>query len=312
MALEVIEIRDEASGSSAKIAPTFGFNCFEFLAKVDDQTVDVLWSAPDFADGTARASSSGIPLLFPFPGRIKGTRLSWEDRQFEIPEGDGRGNAIHGFVMNRAWRVIEKTDSKVTAEFQAAQDDATLLEQWPTDFKVTATYEISGAALTGTYTIENPSTKPLPFGFGTHPYFKVPIGGESADACEIVVPYTFAWEFKDQLASGNQFNRDTDPFQPMLFKDTQFDNGFGGLECEDGLCTTSIHDPGSGRTIEQQFDDQFDSVVLYNPGHREAFCIEPYTCIPDAFQLRRQGYDGGLRVLAGGDKFETSIRIRVK
>lgn len=312
MALEVIEIRDEETGSSAKIAPTFGFNCFEFIAKIDGQSVDVLWSAPDFADGTARPSSSGIPLLFPFPGRIKGTRLSWEDRQFEIPEGDGRGNAIHGFVMNRAWRIVEQTDSKVTAQFQAAKDDATLLEQWPTDFKVTATYEISGATLTGTYLIENPSEKPLPFGFGTHPYFKVPIGGDSADACEIVVPYTFAWEFKDQMASGNQFNRDTDPFQPVLFKDTQFDNGFGGLECEDGLCTTSIHDPGSGRTIEQQFDDQFDSVVLYNPGHREAFCIEPYTCIPDAFQLRRQGYNGGLRVLASGDKFETSIRIRVK
>ncbi|RCS54582.1 aldose 1-epimerase [Bremerella cremea] len=312
MALEVIEIRDEESGSSAKIAPTFGFNCFEFLAKIEDQAIDVLWSAPDFADGTARPSSSGIPLLFPFPGRIKGTRLSWEDRQFEIPEGDGRGNAIHGFVMNRAWRVTEQTESKVTAEFQAAQDDATLLEQWPTDFKVTATYEISNATLTGSYCIENPSAKPLPFGFGTHPYFRVPIGGASADACEIVVPYTFEWEFKDQLASGNQFNRDTDPFQPMLFKETQFDNGFGGLECEDGLCTTSIHDPASGRTIEQQFDDQFDSVVLYNPGHREAFCIEPYTCIPDAFQLRRQGYDGGLRVLASGDTFETSIRIRVK
>lgn len=312
MALEVIEIRDEETGSSAKIAPTFGFNCFEFIAKIDGQSVDVLWAAPDFADGTARPSSSGIPLLFPFPGRIKGTRLSWEDRQFEIPEGDGRGNAIHGFVMNRAWRIVEQTDSKVTAQFQAAKDDATLLEQWPTDFKVTATYEISGATLTGTYLIENPSEKPLPFGFGTHPYFKVPIGGDSADACEIVVPYTFAWEFKDQMASGNQFNRDTDPFQPVLFKDTQFDNGFGGLECEDGLCTTSIHDPGSGRTIEQQFDDQFDSVVLYNPGHREAFCIEPYTCIPDAFQLRRQGYNGGLRVLASGDNFETSIRIRVK
>ncbi|PQO42254.1 aldose 1-epimerase [Blastopirellula marina] len=312
MSLEIIEIKDPESGSSAKIAPTFGFNCFEFLANVDGQAIDVLWAADDFADGTARPSSSGIPLLFPFPGRIHGTKLSWEDRQFEIPEGDGRGNAIHGFVMNRAWRVTEQTESHVTAEFQASRDDATLMEQWPTDFKVTATYEVSGTALTGTYRIENPSAKPLPFGFGTHPYFKVPIGGESADACEIIVPYTFAWEFKDQMASGNQFNRDTDPFQPILFQDTQFDNGFGGLESEDGLCTTSIHDPGSGRTIEQQFDDQFDSVVLYNPGHREAFCIEPYTCIPDAFQLRRQGYDGGLRVLPAGETFETSIRIRVK
>ncbi|MEW4456107.1 aldose 1-epimerase [Bremerella sp. JC817] len=312
MGLEVVEIRDEATGSFAKIAPGFGFNCFQFVANVDGQEVDVLWKTEDFENGTARPSSSGIPILFPFPGRLKGTKLIWEDREFQLPEGDGRGNAIHGFVLRRAWRVLEKTESKVTAEFQASKDDATLLEQWPTDFKIQATYEISGATLTGTYRIENPSSKPMPFGLGTHPYFNVPVGGESADACEIVVPFTFAWEFKDQLASGNQFNRDSDPFKPMLFKDTQYDNGFGGLECEDGLCTTSIHDPASGRTIVQQFDDQFDSVVLYNPGHREAFCIEPYTCIPDAFQLRRQGYDGGLRVLASGDVFETAIRIKVQ
>ncbi len=312
MSLEVIEIRDAATGSYAKITPGFGFNCFEFVAKVDEQNVDVLWSTKDFVEGTARPSSSGIPILFPFPGRLKGTKLIWEDREFTIPEGDGRGNAIHGFVFNRAWRVVEQTESKVTAEFQASQDDATLLEQWPADFKIQVTYEISGSTLTGTYHVENPGTKPLPFGLGTHPYFNVPIGSDSADDCKIVVPFTFSWEFKDQLASGNQFNRDSDPFDPMLFKDTQFDNGFGGLECEDGLCTTSIHDPGSGRTIEQQFDDHFESVVLYNPGHREAFCIEPYTCIPDAFQLRRQGYDGGLRVLAGGDSFETTVRIRVK
>ncbi|MHC2070706.1 aldose 1-epimerase [Bremerella sp. T1] len=312
MGLEVVEIRDEATGSFAKIVPGFGFNCFQFVANVDGENVDVLWAADDFVAGTARPSSSGIPLLFPFPGRIKGTKLIWEDREFTIPEGDGRGNAIHGFVLNRAWRVTEQTASKISAEFQASEDDATLLEQWPADFKIQASYEISGNTLTGSYRVENPSSKPLPFGLGTHPYFNVPIGGDSADACEIVVPFTFSWEFKDQLASGNQFNRDSDPFDPMLFKDTQFDNGFGGLEFEDGICTTSIHDPKSGKTIEQQFDDQFDSVVLYNPGHREAFCIEPYTCIPDAFQLRRQGYDGGLRVLPGGESFETTIRIRVK
>ena len=30
--------------------------------------------------GDKRASGSGIPLLFPFPGRIQGTALHWDDR----------------------------------------------------------------------------------------------------------------------------------------------------------------------------------------------------------------------------------------
>lgn len=311
MGTKVIEIVDKSSGSSAKIAPELGFNCFAFTAQVEGHAVDVLWAADDFEAGTARPSGSGIPLLFPFPGRLKGTRLTWEGRDYSLPEGDGRGNAIHGFLLHRAWRVTEQSDSKVTAEFSASQDDPALLEQWPADFTATATYRISGATLVGVYRFHNPSDQPLPFGFGTHPYFRVPVGGSSADDCEIVVPYTFEWEFRNQLASGQQFPRETDPFEPMRFGVTQLDNGYGGLRYKDGVCTTSIHDPQSGRTIVQEFDDQFSSAVLYNPGHRQAFCIEPYTCIPDSFQLRAQGKDGGLKVLGPGQTFETTIRIGV-
>ena len=311
MGTQIIEIRDASSGSFAKIAPELGFNCFAFTAHVDGHPVEVLWAADDFTAGTARPSGSGIPLLFPFPGRLQGTRLTWKGREYNLPEGDGRGNAIHGFLLHRAWRVTQQTDSQVTAEFHASQDDPSLLDQWPTDFKATATYQVSEATLTGVYRFENPSDRPLPFGFGTHPYFRVPVGGGSADACEIVVPYTFEWEFQNQLANGNQFPREGDPNQAFPFGSTQLDNGYGGLRYENGICTTSIHDPESGRTIVQQFDDQFTSAVLYNPGHREAFCIEPYTCIPDAFQLQAQGKDGGLRILAPGESFETTIRIRV-
>jgi len=312
MPLDYVEIVDPQSGSSAKICPDIGFNCFEFKAVKDGRSYDVLWATDDFLSGEARPSSSGIPILFPFPGRLKGTNLTWQNREFTIPQGDGRGNAIHGFVFNRPWRVVDQSESKVSAEFQASADDSNLTVQWPADFKIEATYEIVGTALVGTYRISNPDDHALPFGFGTHPYFRVPVGSEDADNCQIVVPYTFEWEFQDQLASGNQFQRDSDPFSPFLFKDSQLDNGYGGLELTDGVCTTSIHDPSSGRTIVQQFDDQFDNAVLYTPGHREAFCIEPYTSIPDAFQLRRQGYSGGLQILDTDETFETSIRIELK
>lgn len=259
-----------------------------------------------------RPSGSGIPLLFPFPGRIQGTTLEWEGKQYQLPEGDGRGNAIHGFALNRPWRVIEQTESRVTAQFQASVDDPQLLECWPADFSLEATYELVGHMLTGTYRAQNPSDTPLPFGLGTHPYFRVPLGGTSAEACEIVVPYTFEWEFQNQLASGNQIPREEGPQQPFPFGETELDNGYGGLALEEGLCTTSIHDPQSGRTLIQTFDGQFSSVVLYTPGHRQAFCIEPYTCIPDAFALHRAGKDGGLRILQPGETFETTVRIGLR
>jgi aldose 1-epimerase len=50
---------------------------------------------------------------------------------------------------------------------------------------------------------------------------------------------------------------------------------------------------------------------VYNPPHREAVCIEPYTTIPDAFTLAERGIEPHLKVLAPGKTFRTRIEIRV-
>ena len=59
-----------------------------------------------------------------------------------------------------------------------------------------------------------------------------------------------------------------------------------------------------------QFDECFRECVVYNPPHREAICIEPYTCAPDAFHLMARGIDTGLRVLEPGAAFRARIEIR--
>jgi aldose 1-epimerase len=69
--MPVLTITDPHTGSTARIAPELGFNCFEFRAMVGGQPVDVLDSLPGFENGQAKASSSGIPILFPFPNRIR-------------------------------------------------------------------------------------------------------------------------------------------------------------------------------------------------------------------------------------------------
>ena len=56
---------------------------------------------------------------------------------------------------------------------------------------------MAGNTLTSDIEIENPDTKPLPFGFGTHPYFRVPLGhGDAED-----VPGTRAG--RHELGPGN-------------------------------------------------------------------------------------------------------------
>ncbi|HEX5447005.1 MAG TPA: hypothetical protein VFW87_24535, partial [Pirellulales bacterium] len=62
----------------------------------------------------------------------------------------------------------------------------------------------------------------------------------------------------------------------------------------------------------QTFDDQFVACVVFNPPHRQAVCVEPYTMIPDPFALLAAGVDPHLRVLAPGGSFRTAIEIRVE
>jgi aldose 1-epimerase len=314
MALETVTISDPVCGSRAKILPGLGFNCYGFSAATPSGPLETLWSAPDFADGTARPTRSGIPLLFPFAGRIRGTSFCFQDREYALEEGDDQGNAIHGFVLNRPWRVTQQAGDRVVGQFHASLDDEAIRERWPADFRITAEYRIAGNILSSQFVIENPDDKPLPFGFGTHAYFRVPLGGSSADDCRVTIPLATSWELEDLLPTGRSAPSPAAAqlARGMRFGDMRLDNIFGGLEFTDRHATASIIDPHSGRTLTQTFGDQFTACVVFNPPHRQAVCMEPYTTIPDPFSLQARGVDPKLRILAPGESFRTSVVIRIE
>ncbi|MDA1054774.1 MAG: aldose 1-epimerase [Planctomycetota bacterium] len=313
MTVENVTLNDPATGARASILPGFGFNCYEFIAKLDGRDVDVIWSVPDFVSGNERPSGSGIPLLFPFPGRLRGTTFQWEGRGYQVEAGDGRGNAIHGFVLNRPWRVIEQSESRVVGRFQASVDDPTILEQWPADFRVTATYELMGNRLASAFVFENPDDKALPCGFGTHPYFRLPLGGSSGDSCIVTVPATKHWELVDMLPTGGctDLEKASAYQQGLRFGEMTFDDVFGGLVFGGDNCVCQIVDPESNARLAMRFDRSFRELVVYTPPHREAVCVEPYSCVPGTVGLDVPGVDFGLRVLQPGESFTSRVELEV-
>ncbi len=313
MTVENVVLRDESTGSRASILAGFGFNCYEFVAKLGEHEVDVLWAAPDFASGNERPSGSGIPLLFPFPGRLRGTSFEWDGRQYQIEAGDGRDNAIHGFVLSRPWRVIEQSDSKVVGQFQASVDDPAILSQWPADFRLTATYELIGNRLSSAFLFENPDDKPLPCGFGTHPYFRLPLGGSKADTCQVTIPAATHWELADMLPTGacTELGRASEYKSGLRFQDMAFDDVFGGLQFDGDDCVSQIIDSESNTRLRMKFDQSFRELVVYTPPHREAVCVEPYTCVPGMLGLDAPNVEYGLRVLQPGESFSSHVEMEV-
>jgi aldose 1-epimerase len=323
VSLEIVSLRDSRTGSTALVLPGFGFNCFRFTAMADGSPVDVLWSEDGFETGTKRASGSGIPILFPFPGRISGTTLEYEGRSYTLEAGDGRGNAIHGFVLNRPWRVIEQSASRVVGQFQASVDDAALANAWPADFRITVAYALDANTLSIDATLENPGDAPLPMGFGVHPYFRVPLGaasaansnvasGDAAAKCVVRVPAAEYWELDAMIATGRKLPAaDRGLVGGIEFGATRFDDVFTSLAFDGEWCTATIADAVNGRELRVAFDRAFRECVVYNPPHQESICIEPYTCVPGAIEMTARGIDAGLRVLSPGDAVRARVRIEV-
>jgi aldose 1-epimerase len=65
------------------------------------------------------------------------------------------------------------------------------------------------------------------------------------------------------------------------------------------------------RRLTISFDAAFGHCVVFNPPHREAICIEPYTSVPDAYALEERGIATGLRVLAPGESFQAAVDLRL-
>ncbi len=173
---ESITLTDGTTGATAKIMAVARVSTATATAGGGGRPGRVLWTAPDFVAGGGKGSHSGTPILFPFPGRLRGDGFSFGGRRFSLTPGDGIGNAIHGFVIDTPWRVLDLTATRAVAEYQASVDKPGLLEHWPADFRIAVAYELVGQCARVRCAHRNPGDGTLPFGFGTHAYFRVPLG----------------------------------------------------------------------------------------------------------------------------------------
>ena len=314
----IVTIRDAASGSTARIARHLGFNCFEFSARFSGRVVDVLYADPDFASGKLPPTRHGIPILFPFPNRIRGGRFTWEGRDYHLPKEtvpyDPAGaNAIHGFCLDRPWRVTASGDSYVVGEFQLSKDAPERRALWPSDALIEMRYGVRGATLRADIRIANLGEAPLPWGFGTHPYFRVPLASDSdGKHCLVEAPAAELWELVETLPTGARH-----PVPPeknlregAYFDQLQIDDVLTGLPSGPRPTECLIMDEKAGLQVVQRFDPAvFRELVVFTPPTRASVCLEPYTCITDAINLQQRGIDAGLRVLGPGEEVRTWIEI---
>ena len=332
MTADVLTLSSPA-GATASVAPRRGFNLFRFAAPVDGATVEALAAEAEFP-AAGKPSHSGIPLLFPFPNRIRaGQYVTEQQSEHLMPLGDGpgevasdgAGNAIHGFAFDRPWTVTEQSDATATAEFVISKNAPERLPLWPADMRLTVRYELRddpAPTLRCDLTVENLGDEPAPFGLGTHPYFKLPPGDAgAAEDCTVTVPAAARYELIGGIPTGEVLDleegydlRDGPRFGSLELDDVY--TRVGEKPDEPGVIESVLANPANGRRIVQRCDAAFREQVVFTPpwfreGDSGAVCIEPYTCATDAANLQAGGADAGWRTLAPGERFETWFEIVV-
>lgn len=304
-------------GSLIEVWPSFGFNCLRWRAHGHD----LLYSAEDWLLNPL-PTRSGVPILFPFPNRIRDGAFHHKGRAYRLPKNDSaHANAIHGFSPRIPWRVfgygVDATGAWVHGDCQLSVDAPEADGQWPGDGMLSVIYRLSADRLRIEMRVRNMAGELFPFGVGLHPYFRLP--GTDADVSRYILhaPARSIWPLTQNLPTGRKepLRDDLNWNRPRTIGSAVLDTLYGDLGAirEDiggMLQRVSLSRPDRTEKLEVWTSADFKESILFTPPHRQAICIEPYTCTTDAVNLQAKQIDAGWRELPVGAEWAGSVEFR--
>jgi len=276
-----IELR---SGTArAVILPEHGGRLHQLLLDHEGREEPLLWSPADPAAYDARPTHGGSFPMAPWPNRIAASRFRWRDTGYEVP-GGGKPNAIHGRVLDVPWDVVARTA-------RVCELTATFDEGWPWPGKAWQRFELSATALRMKLEVRA-AREPFPAGCGWHPWFRRDAFG--ATDVRLTLPASELYLAEHDLPTGEVCppSGDHDFRAGASLGDRRVDSCYRGL-------SGPIEIDWGARRLHITVSAIEPHVMLYTPDH--AFCIEPQTCAPDAFNLAARGVPNtGLAIAAPG------------
>lgn len=301
----VYELIDDDSGAFARILPSYGFNLFDLRLPAAGAVRRVVAAREDWEKSPDKPARNGVPILFPYPGRIADASFSFQGETYSLPPAKPP-NAIHGFAHEADWEVVEhaadENQARIKGRFQISKQTPRYLPCWPADAVLEVEYALSGRTLGMTIAVENPTDRPLPFGFGIHPYFHLPLAAAGDPArTKAIFPADEYWELENSLPTGRRLPVDErlDFRRGRPMKGLSLDDVLTHLRFERERCVCRLIDEALGAEFRLIFGPTFRELVLFTPpGNQDrVIAVEPYTQAPDAVHLRERGIDAGLRIL---------------
>lgn len=284
------------------LLPTFGNNLIRLYDKVAKREVLRVPSTP--AELSAKPGHYGTPLMLP-PNRIRRGAFKFNHRSYQMEINTPEGNHIHGFLRNRAWKVVGFDQKSVTTEFLTSTYPE-ILEGYPHELRVECRYDLDGPRLLQTIKIENLSKSAAPVGFGLHTWFL--IDGEP-QRWKLHAPATDIWELDNETMPNGKFNglgKFEGINQAMSLAGSDFDTIFrvGDKRIEAKLLRDD------GYTITYRPSSEYLHWVFYTKGIADKFiCLEPYTWVTNAPNLDLPPEVTGMRSIESSQTLKLTVDL---
>jgi aldose 1-epimerase len=322
-------LTDSERNAEAHVFPQLGDNAARFRTTPDGgrdvPAVDVVVPPDRLGDLARIPFSSGIPILFAFPNRVRNGAYVFEGKTYEMADllskgwDRGAGQAMHGLVDDKPWSVEQAAANDagafVTCSLRA-ESFSLISAQFPFPCRLVVTHRIAAGRLHLEASVHNTGETDLPLGFGLHPWFPAAIlpGAILPDAIaeiprarragsRVTIPAAARWELDGLMPTGRVLPAQDDPEKYDLrdgrrLDDRAYDDVFTRVRRDErGWSAAALSDPESGLELFVAADAAFREWVLYAPPDRPVVALEPYTCTTDAANLAARGVDSGLVAL---------------
>lgn len=130
----------------------------ELKSLKSNEGIEYIWySDPKFWGKSA-------PFLFPIVGRLKNNKTMIKGKEYIM------GN--HGFLQTQDFHIIENQGHRVVLVSTSNEET---LNMYPYLYQISITYELIEKTLRTTFKIQNKNKEAMPFNYGGHPAFNVPL-----------------------------------------------------------------------------------------------------------------------------------------
>jgi len=256
------------------------------------------------------APANGSAALIPWPNRVHRARYRFLGEEYALPVNTGEGNAIHGLLFDKPWRVGEaeasRTAARLTCEYVLSEED---FPGYPFRLLAQIQFRLSKDGFEALTTVMNTGRVKLPLAVGFHPYLKAgPTRDGRIDGYRLTIPGARRLRLREMIPTDEQEPVEGTSYDfrtPRLIGETRFDDCYTGLSHSGGRASVRLYNDALGFGVELWQEEAYGFLQVYTPPHRRAIAIEPMSGAPDAFNNGME-----LTVLESGARFKAAYGIR--